>query len=142
MSVEPPSIRSLLETTVVIRPIVRILLAVVVVAGGLAFVAIGAAFLFRTPPVPYPHPVGAAVFSVVISALGAGFVWVGLRLMRARIGTENLLSPIARRRCSLIVGGLSVGMVAAAFDARNVWFLSTAAGLVVFSYWLFPLERR
>ena len=142
MSIEQPSVRKLLETKVVVRPVVRVMLAVVVAAGGLAFGAFGASILLLKPSAPYPHPFGVALLSVGLVALGAGFLWVGVRLLRPRADSENLLSPQVRRRCSLIVGGLGVGMVVAAFEAGNLWFFATAAGLIVFSYWLFPLERR
>lgn len=142
MAFEPQSLRSLLETKVEVPPVVRVILAVVVAVGGLAFGAIGAAVLLWKPSIHSAHPFGVALLSVAMVALGVGFLWVGLRLMRARADTENLLSPYVRRRCSLIVGGLGVGMFLAALETENAWFFVTAVGLIVFSYWLFPLERR
>jgi hypothetical protein len=143
MSFEQPSIRDLLETKVTIRPVARLLLAGVVIAGGLAFAAFGAIFLLYRPSTPYPHPLGAAILSLVVLALGTGFVWVGLRLVRKRSESENLLSPLARRRSSLIVGGLAAAMlaVAVAVEAGSVQFLATGFSLLVFSYWLFPVDR-
>ena len=142
MSFEKPSIRDLLETKVTIRLGARLLLAGVVIAGGLAFPAFGAIFFLYLPSTQYPHPLGAAILSLVVLALRAGFVWVGLRLVRKRADCENLLSPLARRRSSLIVGSLAAAMLAVAVEADSVQFLATGFSLLVFSYWLFPIDRR
>jgi hypothetical protein len=85
---------------------------------------------------------GAAIFSLFILALGTGFVWVGLLLVRKRADSENLLSPLARRRSSLVVGILAAVILASAVEAVSGQFLATGVGLLVFSYWLYPLERR
>ena len=134
--------REFLESRVAVPAAVRILLAVVVVVGGLVSAVLGTMLLFRAPPTPAPHPVGAALVAIGMIAFGAGFLWIGLRLMRRKAGSENLLSPAARRRCSFIVAGLAVFMVIGAVEAKNDWFYVTAAGLVLFSYWLFPKESR
>ena len=140
MSREPESVRDLLDQRVSVPPFVRILLAVAVIAGGLAFSLLGAILFFREPPAPYPHPAGAVLFSVAMAAMGAGFLWIGWRLVRMRAESSNLLSPIARRRCSFIVGVLAACMLAAAVEARSLMFLAAAVAFVPFSYWLFPLE--
>ncbi len=142
MSFEEPSIRDLLETKVTMRPITRLLLAGVVIAGGLAFTAMGAVLFLQRPPAPYPHPWGAAMLALVIFSLGTCFVWVGLRLVRKGADSENLLSPAARRRSSLVVAVLAAAMLAFAADADSVQFLAAGVGMVLFSYWLFPLDRR
>jgi hypothetical protein len=142
MAFEEPTIRDLLETKVAIRPVARLLLAGVVIAGGIAFAAFGAILFLYRPSPPYPHPLGAAILSLVVLALGTGFVWVGLRLVRKRADSENLLSPLARRRSSLIVGGLAAAMLAVAVEADSVQYLATGISLLVFSYWLFPMDRR
>jgi hypothetical protein len=142
MSFEESSIRNLLETTVTLHPVTRMLLAGIVIAGGLAFAAFGAIFLLYRPPTPYPHPLGAAILSLVILALGAGFVWVGLRLVRKRAESENLLSPLARRRSSLVVASLAAAMLAVAVEADSLLFLVTGVGVLVFSYWLFPSDHQ
>jgi len=142
MPIERPSVRDLLEQKVVVRPFVRILLAATVMIGGLAFVAFGMILFFSEPLTPYPHPVGAALLAVAVAAAGIGFFWIGVRLIRARTASSALLSPVARRRCSLIVGSLAVSMLVVAFETSRVLFFATAVGLILISYWLFPLERR
>ena len=131
-----------MEQKVVVRPFVRILLAATVMTGGLAFVAFGMILFFSEPLTPYPHPVGAALLAVAVTAAGIGFLWIGLRLIRARATSSALLSSVTRRRCSLIVGGLAVSMLVVAFETSRVLFFATAVGLILISYWLFPLERR
>ena len=142
MPLEDPTVRSLLEQRVVVRPLVRVALAVTVMAGGLAFAALGALVFFSKPTVASPSPLGIALLSVFMVAAGIGFVWIGLRLIRARVATSNLLSPAARRRCSLIVGALAACLLVLAVEERSSLFLIVAAGLVVFSYFLFPLVER
>nr|WP_295785477.1 hypothetical protein [Rhodoferax sp.] len=142
MSLEEPSIRNLLDTKVSLHPATRVLLACIVIAGGLAFAAFGAVFFFHRPSTPYPHPLGAAIFSLVILAFGVGFVWVGARLVRKRAESENLLSPLARRRSSLVVACLAAAALALAVEADSLQFLVTGVGLLLFSYWLFTLDQR
>jgi hypothetical protein len=133
-------VRDQLEGKVVLSPVVRILLALVVATGGLAFCVIGAILLLWKPPTPAPHSIAAALFLIGMVALGAGFLWIGIRLARLRSDSENLLSPKVRRRCSLIVGGLGACVFVGAFEWDNVWFFAGAVATVLFSYWLFPLE--
>lgn len=142
MSSEQSSIRDLLETKVAVPPLARVLLAGVVIAGGLAFTVFGAFFLLHRPPTPYPHPFGVAILSLAILAFGIGFVWIGLRFVRKRADSENLLSPVARRRCSLIVGILATVMLVFAVVADSVQYLVAGVSVLVFSYWLFPSDRR
>ena len=142
MSSEHSSLRSLFERKVVVSPLVRVLLALTVMAGGLAFVATGAMVLFSKPAGAYPSPAGVALLSVAMVAAGMCFLWIGMRLVRAQAAMNNLLSFAARRRCSLIVGGLAVSMLAFAVEERSALFLTTAAGLVVFSYFIFPLAEH
>ena len=141
MSLERPSWRGQLERQVVVRPLVRVLLALTVIAGGIASAALGAVLFFSKPALPYLSPLGAALLSVVLFATGLGFFWVGMRLIRADAATNNLLSPGARRRCSLVVGGVAAGMLVLAFEAQSALFLIAAAGVFVFSYFLFPLAE-
>ena len=142
MPLEQPSLRSLLERRIVVRPVVRVILAVTVIAGGLAFAALGALVFFAKPSVPHSNPVGMGLLSIVMALAGLGFLWLGMRLISARTASNNLLSPSARRWCSLLVGGLAACMWVLALDARSPLFLIVAAGLVVFSYFLFPLARH
>jgi hypothetical protein len=142
MSLEQPSLRSLLERQVVVRPVVRMVLALTVMAGGLAFAAVGVLVFFTKPAIAHPNPIGIGLLSVAMAFAGLGFLWVGTRLIRAQAPTSSLLSPAARRRCSLLVGGLGACMLVVAFDAQSPLYLIAGAGLVVFSYFLFPLVRH
>ncbi len=142
MSAEPSFFRTLLERPVVVRPLVRILLALTVMAGGLALAGVGVLVFFSKPAGTYPSPVGVAVLSVAMVAAGVCFLWVALRLFRAHSTRSNVLSPSARRRSSLVVGGLAVGMLAVAFEKRSALGLAAAALLLVFSYFLFPLAEH
>lgn len=142
MSYESESFRDLLEKRVSLSPAVRILLAVTVILGGIAFFFLGIIFLLQLPNVPPPHPIAVKLLSFVMAFMGACFLWVGSRLIRSSAESSKLLSPLALSRCSLVVGALAVGMLIAAVEAQSLSFLATAVALVAFSYWLFPLERR
>lgn len=143
MPFEQQTLRDLLEEKVVVSPLLRIALAATVIAGGLCFTAGGTVgfffFLSTSQPV---HPIAAAAFSFVIAAFGIAFLWLGVRLARTRANSHHLLSAVARRRCSFIVGGVALCLLAGAYEAGSLQFLAGAAALVVLSYWLFPLERQ
>ncbi|MEP6634325.1 MAG: hypothetical protein ABJA62_08970 [Luteimonas sp.] len=141
MSVEPSSVRSFLDQKVVLPSSIRIALAVVVMFGGLAFVVLGIALLFNTTHGALPHPVGAKLLLVAMAFMGAGFFWIGLRLVGARAASANLLSPAARVRCSFFTGALAVVMLIAAFQARNEDYMASAIVLVLLSYWLVPVKK-
>lgn len=143
MPFEQQTLRDLLEERVSVSPPVRIALAVSIIAGGLCFVAVGSvAFFFVMSSVQPVHKVAAAALSVAVAMLGVAFLWLGIRLARTRADRHKLLSAVARRRCSLIVGGLAACMLAGAYEANSILYLASAVGMVVFSYWLFPLDRR
>lgn len=143
MPFEQQTLRDLLEERVAVSPSVRIALAVSIIAGGLCFVAVGTvAFFFVISTVQPIHKVAAAALAVGVAMLGVAFLWLGVRLARACADRHNPLSAVARRRCSLIVGGLAACMLAGAYEANSIPYLASAVGMVVLSYWLFPLDRR
>jgi hypothetical protein len=135
---EPSFIRSLLERQVELSRGARVVLALVVLAGGSAFALLGGALLLR-PGSPF-HPLGAAVLSAGLAGLGVGMCWLGLRLVRLRSAAAVLLSPRARRRISLGVGLLGVGMFALALQSRSAEAVLVSTWLVCFSYFLYPVE--
>ena len=91
MSYEPESFRDLLEKEVTIGPVMRVLLAAIVILGGLVFILLGCLFLFLQPTVPPPHPVGAGLLSLIVAMMGLGFVWISSRLFRERVVSCKLL---------------------------------------------------
>jgi hypothetical protein len=126
-----------LERRVELSLPVRVALALVVAIGGSAFFLVGVTFLVRAAPAIYP--LGAAVLSIVLAALGLGMLWLGLRLLRVRAASSSVLGSIARRRTSLVVGVLALCEFAVALQLRSPEHLLGSAWLVVFSYFLFPL---
>ena len=91
--------RSLIERNENVRPVFRVLMTIAIIVDGLMFVLLGTFMLLLQPPSRYPHPAGAALPGIAMAATGAGFVWIGSRVLAMKSAADSLLSPVARGRC-------------------------------------------
>ena len=127
-------VSKLLDRPILLHPAFRVLLAIPVILGGLAFVALGLVSLYS----------GRATFlpALLIGALGVGFVFVGVRLASRSAASSNVFGPVARRVCGLVVGGLALGVAFHSWQAQDSSSAESAVFAGFMAYWLLrPHER-
>lgn len=102
-----------LEERVRLPSVVRIGFALVIGLAGVVFLIGGVGLFVRSlaaTSAPVPHPVGAALITLMLATMGYGFTYVGWRLLKARTATDALLGRRARLICGCVIAMAAFGM--------------------------------
>ena len=122
------------------RP-VRVLLGILMLAGALLFLLLGAVLLISDIP-EIPSPFMAIALGLVFIVLGLGFGFVGVRLIAMKAATDHLISANAAVIGGPVICALGLAITLAAFYFGPLDAISGGIFFMGIGYWLYRSGKR